>query len=46
MRRNNGYERSRPNCIVGPAMMLIAGSMTCSTLSPTRVADPGFLLVA
>ena len=40
--RSAGYWRSRPSCTVGPTMILIAGSMTCSTSWPT----PAFLLVA
>ena len=40
--RSAGYWRSRPSCTVGLAMILIAGSMTCSTSSPI----PAFLLVA
>jgi hypothetical protein len=31
-----GYWRSRPSCTAGPVMILIAGSMICSTSSPTR----------
>src|SRR5256885_2145565 len=34
MRRADGYWRSRRSCTVGPGMILIAGSMICSTLSP------------
>ena len=40
--RSAGYWRSRPSCTDGPAMILIAGSMICSTSSPI----PAFLLVA
>ena len=40
--RSAGYWRSRPSCTVGPVMILIAGSMICSTSSPI----PAFLLVA
>ena len=40
--RSDGYWRSRPSCTVGPVMILIAGSMICTTSS----ADPAFLLVA
>ena len=40
--RSDGYGRSRPSCTVGPVMILIAGSMICSTSSPI----PAFLLVA
>ena len=31
---SDGYWRSRPSCTVGPVMILIAGSMTCSISSP------------
>ena len=32
--RSAGYWRSRPSCTVGPRMILIAGSMICSTSWP------------
>ena len=34
LRRSAGYWRSKPSCTVGPAMILIAGSMICTTSSP------------
>ena len=33
-RPSAGYWRSRPSCTVGPVMILIAGSMICTTSSP------------
>src|SRR6187549_1705065 len=45
MRRSAGYGGSRPSCTDGPVMILIAGSMICTT-SSNLVCDPAFLMVA
>ena len=36
--RSTGYWRSRRSCTVGPVMILIAGSMICTTSSPTQAS--------